>query len=110
MLQADIKIGLSDAAEILKNSGNEFIELFGHGSLSVELYKPKKVDTQQRHIRDEIYVVVSGSGMFFCDGQTMSFERGDFLFVPAGVKHRFEDFTDDFMSWVMFFGPEGGEK
>ena len=98
MLQADIKIGLNDAIEILKKSENYFIELFGHGSLSVELYKPKKVDTQLPHIRDEIYVVVSGSGMFFCDGQTMSF------------KHRFEDFTDDFMTWVMFFGPEGGEE
>jgi mannose-6-phosphate isomerase-like protein (cupin superfamily) len=110
MLQSDVKISLNDAAELLKNSGNDFIELFGHGSLSVELFKPKKVDTQQPHIRDEIYVIISGSGRFFCDGKTFNFKKGDFLFVPAGVKHRFENFTDDFMTWVMFFGPEGGEK
>ena len=29
--------------------------------------------------------------------------------VPAGVVHRFEDFTDDFATWGMFYGPEGGE-
>jgi mannose-6-phosphate isomerase-like protein (cupin superfamily) len=34
---------------------------------------------------------------------------GDVLFVPAGVIHRFEEFTDDFAVWVLFYGPEGGE-
>lgn len=110
MLQSDIKISLSDANELLKNSGNEFIELFGHKSLMVELYKPEKVDRQQPHVRDEIYIVISGSGMYYCNGLTVSFDKGDFLFAPAGVRHRFEDFTDDFEAWVMFYGPEGGEK
>jgi hypothetical protein len=32
------------------------------------------------------------------------------LFVPAGVVHRFEDFSDDLAIWVMFYGPEGGEE
>jgi hypothetical protein len=31
------------------------------------------------------------------------------LFVPAGVEHRFEDFSDDFAVWVVFWGPDGGE-
>jgi mannose-6-phosphate isomerase-like protein (cupin superfamily) len=39
-----------------------------------------------------------------------AFRTGDLLFVPAGVIHRFEEFTDDFCTWVMFYGPEGGEK
>ena len=30
-------------------------------------------------------------------------------FVAAGVVHRFEEFTEDFGVWVMFYGPEGGE-
>jgi hypothetical protein len=24
--------------------------------------------------------------------------------------HRFEDFTEDFLVWVFFYGPEGGES
>jgi hypothetical protein len=24
--------------------------------------------------------------------------------------HRFEEFTDDFYTWVIFYGPDGGEK
>ncbi|MFT5765663.1 MAG: mannose-6-phosphate isomerase-like protein (cupin superfamily), partial [Saprospiraceae bacterium] len=37
------------------------------------------------------------------------FEAGDVLFVPAGVAHRFEKFTEDFATWVIFYGPKGGE-
>ena len=38
------------------------------------------------------------------------FERGEVLFVAAGVEHRFENFSDDFSTWVLFHGPEGGEE
>ena len=31
------------------------------------------------------------------------------LFVKAGHEHRFENFTDDFATWVIFYGPDGGE-
>jgi quercetin dioxygenase-like cupin family protein len=39
-----------------------------------------------------------------------TFKQGDVLFVKAGIKHRFENFTDDFTTWVIFYGPDGGEK
>ena len=28
----------------------------------------------------------------------------------AGVEHRFDDFRKDFATWVLFYGPEGGER
>jgi mannose-6-phosphate isomerase-like protein (cupin superfamily) len=40
----------------------------------------------------------------------MTFGPGDFLFAPAGVVHRFEFFSQDLTLWVIFYGPEGGEK
>jgi quercetin dioxygenase-like cupin family protein len=53
--------------------------------------------------------VAQGSG-FFRNGESRHrFVPGDLLFVPAGVIHRFEDFTDDLAVWVLFYGPEGGE-
>ena len=58
---------------------------------------------------DEIYVIVSGQGIFFRDGVRSSFQKGDLLFVPAGMEHRFENFSDDFATWVIFYGKEGGE-
>ncbi|HEX6107714.1 MAG TPA: cupin domain-containing protein [Gemmatimonadales bacterium] len=90
-------------------NGERFVELFTHGTLSVELYAPRGEDPQKPHTRDEVYVVVQGSGEFVNGGERHSFGPGDLLFVPAGVTHRFERFTDDLAVWVMFYGPEGGE-
>ncbi|WP_260858933.1 cupin domain-containing protein [Paraburkholderia sp. BCC1885] len=85
-----------------------FAVLFERGDLSVELYAPRGVDNQSPHTRDELYIVSSGSGMFRRADQVCAFSAGDLLFVPAHVEHRFEQFSEDFRTWVIFFGPEGG--
>ncbi len=90
-------------------AGERYVELFQHGTLSVELYAPRGHDAQHPHTRDEVYVVVRGSGQFRNGAARHPFAPGDLLFVPAGVEHRFEDFTDDLAVWVIFYGPEGGE-
>jgi mannose-6-phosphate isomerase-like protein (cupin superfamily) len=89
--------------------GERFAELFKHGTLSIEIYAPRGRDPQTPHSRDEAYVVVSGSGWFRNGAERHRFGPGDFLFVPARVEHRFEEFTDDLVVWVVFYGPEGGE-
>ena len=101
---------MSQAANLLKQSGNLFTEIFKHGTLSVEFYKPENEDKQTPHDRDEVYIIATGTGVFSNDGITNDIKPGDFLFVPAGVEHRFMDFTDDFSTWVLFYGPVGGEK
>src|SRR5262249_56330693 len=70
-----------------------FATVFTHGSLQVEIYSPQKVDPQQPHSRDEIYVVVQGKGDYTSAAGRQPFESGDFLFAPAGEVHRFENFT-----------------
>ena len=89
--------------------GERFVEAFAHGSLVVELYAPVGVDPQTPHDRDEVYFVVSGSGEFVIAGERSHFQKGDALFVAAGVEHRFENFSTDFTTWVVFYGPPGGE-
>lgn len=89
--------------------GHRFSEVFRHGTLSVEIYAPVDRDPQKPHTRDEAYVVISGTGIFVSDRGRLVFGPGDFLFAPAGVEHRFEDFSKEFATWVLFYGPEGGE-
>ena len=43
-------------------------------------------------------------------GERHRFGPGTVFFVPAGAEHRFENFTPDFSTWVVFWGPRGGEK
>lgn len=104
------RLTITNALQSLKGEESAFKELFSHGSLSVEIYKPEGIDHQQPHTRDELYVITSGSGYFVNGNSRDKFEQGEVLFVPAGVVHRFEDFTEDFSTWVIFYGPEGGEQ
>ena len=83
---------------------------FEHGTLLVKMYHPSGQDPQKPHTRDEIYVIARGSGWFVNGSDRLPFQTGDVLFVPAGVVHRFVEFTEDFCTWVMFYGPEGGER
>ncbi len=103
-----LRISESEASRALAELPAPFAVLFERGDLSVELYAPRGVDNQSPHTRDELYIVSSGSGMFRRADQVCAFSAGDLLFVPAHVEHRFEQFSEDFRTWVIFFGPEGG--
>ena len=89
--------------------GDRWAELLRHGSLSVEIYAPRGHDPQQPHDQDELYIVHSGQGVFLNGETQVAFAAGDALFVPAGRVHRFEQFSEDFVTWVVFYGPKGGE-
>ena len=84
------------------------------GTLKLYFYKPRRKDLQPPHEQDEIYVVINGSGTF-ASGKSedtltrMVFGPGDAIFTPAGSVHRFEDFSDDFATWVIMYGADGGE-
>lgn len=107
-LDGRLRIALQDAGKHLAELPETFVALFKRGDLSVELFAPHEVDTQQPHEQDEIYIVAAGTGVFRRGAERVPFEPGDFLFVAAGVSHAFETFTDDFKTWVIFFGPMGG--
>lgn len=105
------QIKLGDARQAIPTKdGKPFALLFRHGSLQVEIFAPQGVDTQKPHSRDELYVVAAGTGWFFHEGRRLPFSPGDVLFAAAGEVHRFEDFSDDLLVWVVFYGPEGGER
>jgi len=90
--------------------GKPYEVVMRHGTMHVGLYAPRGSDPQQPHVQDEVYFVMRGQGQFLCGDVQKAFGSCDMLFVPAGLEHRFVDFTDDLAVWVVFYGPEGGEK
>ena len=105
------RVSVAEALARLPGAGGErFAKVLARGSLVVEIYAPRGSDPQQPHTRDEVYVVFGGRGHFVNGAARHAFAPGDLLFVPAGVTHRFEDFTEDLVVWVIFYGPEGGEE
>ena len=91
-------------------------------NLALKLYAPRGTDPQTPHARDEIYIIAQGTAEFTSgaapcgatacgaaapggDEHRVNVSPGDVLFAAAGVPHRFENFSDDFATWVMFYGP-----
>ena len=100
-------IGQGQTAPI--TPGLRSAQLFEYGSMKIRYYAPKSVDNQTPHEQDELYVIISGQGRFQNGDKYHAFQPGDVIFVPAEQEHRFIDFSEDFATWVIFYGPEGGE-
>lgn len=101
---------VDDAMRLVAASGDErYGVLQSRGTLELGYYAPRGHDPQQPHDQDELYFVHSGHGRFFVGDDEREFGPGDALFVPAGARHGFRDFSDDFGAWVVFYGAHGGE-
>ena len=100
------RMTVATALQAVAASGDDrYGILLQRGTLEIGFYAPQAVDPQTPHDRDEVYVIHSGSGTFVLGDDTQPFEAGDVLFVAAGTTHRFQDFSDDFGTWVVFTGP-----
>ena len=114
LLMQDIEsppaLRFAEALSRVPATGEPFVRLFEHGTLVVGMYAPRDVDLQTPHARDEVYIVAAGTAEFFDGTGRRPVAAGDFLFVPAFAPHRFASMSEDFATWVMFYGPEGGEK
>lgn len=102
----ETRMRIADAVDAVAASDDGLYGiLLEHDRLELGFYRPRDEDRQQPHDRDEVYIVAKGEGHFECDGRRQPFEAGEALFVPAGARHRFVDFSDDFSAWVIFCGP-----
>lgn len=79
------------------------VEPFKKGNVTLVFFAPRGTDHQTSHTEDEFYFIARGSGELVIDEIGHAFVTGDSFFVPAGVAHHFENFTDDFATWAIFF-------
>jgi len=104
------KVTAEDALkQLMEQTEFPFTVMMKHGSMTIEYFAPKEVDTQTQHKQDEIYIIITGHSTFYRNGERVPCKKNDVLFVPAGMDHHFENFSNDFAVWVVFYGPVGGE-
>jgi uncharacterized cupin superfamily protein len=77
---------------------------FETADIELRHYAPRGEDKQVPHDRDELYFVISGRGTFVRGAERVPFVAGDVLYAAAGEVHRFEGFSEDFATWVLFYG------
>lgn len=107
MKSIPLKVGLEEAvAQLPLEAIQRFTVVMKHENMSVEYYVPKFKDLQTPHTQDELYFIATGKSLFIREDEQVTCRAGDVLFVPAGMKHRFENFSDDFATWVVFYGEE----
>jgi mannose-6-phosphate isomerase-like protein (cupin superfamily) len=94
------------ALERLVSRKTDYARLIESSIYDIGIYRPNGGSDQQiPHVRDEVYIIASGTGEFVCGGDAKSFTPGDLFIVPAGAEHSFRKFSSDFATWVIFFGP-----
>jgi mannose-6-phosphate isomerase-like protein (cupin superfamily) len=79
------------------------LEPFEKAGVRLVFFAPRGVDHQTVHDRDEFYFIVSGTGTILINDEAFDFAVGDVFFVEKNVQHRFENFTDDLVTWAIFF-------
>jgi mannose-6-phosphate isomerase-like protein (cupin superfamily) len=95
----------ADLAALPLPPGRLSKQAFDTGEIELRYYAPVEADRQVPHDRDELYFIASGAGTFVRERERVPFRAGDVLFAAAGETHRFEDFSADFATWVLFYGP-----
>ena len=66
-------------------------------------FAPRGTDYQTFHEQDEFYFIARGTAKIVIDQEAFDCATGDAFFVPKHVPHHFDDFTDDFATWAVFF-------
>ena len=92
------------AALALPRTPGRSSEVFVDGDLEVRFAARPTNGPQVPHQRDELYFVAAGIGHYRVEERVTAVGAGDVLFCAAHVAHGFDDTSDDFSVWVLFYG------
>ena len=79
------------------------LEPFEKDGVTLVFFAPRGVDNQTHHDKHEFYFIVRGGGELVIGDERQTCAAGDAFFVEAFREHHFENFSDDFATWAVFF-------
>ena len=90
-------LSLTDLLAASSDARRSYAEVLRVKALSAGVYElaAGAEDLQQPHTEDEVYVVLRGQAQATVGGEIVNVKAGSFLYVPAGVAHRFHDIEED---------------
>jgi len=79
------------------------VEPFKKGNVTLVFFAPRGTDYQTFHEADEFYFIARGTAELIVENERFPCETGVCFFVPARKKHHFENISEDFATWAIFF-------
>ena len=88
----------------LRNEGEYFLDFLRvrHLEAGIIVLDPGVEDTQTLHDSDELYYVISGSGLLTMGKKEVKVKQGSILFVPSNMEHKFHGNSDTLVVLYMF--------
>ncbi|WP_159898880.1 cupin domain-containing protein [Salinirussus salinus] len=95
-------VSTAELADRLEQDGTSYVEVLSEESMRVELARYPNPEPKTPHREDELYVVLSGSGMVHVGTETYGVEEGDVVYVEQGLEHDFFDIDEEITALVVF--------
>jgi quercetin dioxygenase-like cupin family protein len=90
----------------LKDGEKQINEVLDKESVTIEIGTYPTAAPKNPHTEDEIYYIVSGSGMLRVGDETYDVEAGDVVFVEQGVEHDFFNIEEEITALTFFIGSD----
>lgn len=97
---------LNEVAARRAREASAYLEFLRVAAMSAGLYvlEAGAEDLQTPHREDEAYLVIGGKARIRVGTEERPVARGSFIFVAAGVEHRFIDIEEE-LSVLVIFAP-----
>jgi mannose-6-phosphate isomerase-like protein (cupin superfamily) len=86
----------------LEQGDADYVEVLNEDSLSVEIAQYPNPEPKTPHRTDELYFIISGSGMAHVGNKRFAVAEDDVVYVERGVEHDFFDIDDKITALVVF--------
>lgn len=99
-------VSTTELANRLKQENNSYVEVLSEESMRIELAHYPNPEPKTPHKEDELYVILSGSGMVHVGTETYDINEGDVIHVEQGVEHEFFDIENEITALIVFTGSQ----
>lgn len=98
-------LSLAAARSLKPPEGSRSLTVFQDGEVEIKFAAHPTPGPQVPHDRDEFYIVASGTARYRWEGGETLIGPGDLMFAAANTPHGYDNFSNDFSVWVVFYGP-----
>lgn len=99
-------VSTTDLVDQLEQENTNYLEVLSKDALSVELARYPNPEPKTAHQTDELYFIISGSGMVHVENERYAVDEGDVVYVEQGAEHDFFDIQDEITALVVFTSAE----